>query len=143
MVLFLFLFGGISAILPPSHEGRVVYVTQAGQGVMINYGSAPHISPLRSLRLTVSDYTPFIVCLQPVRGVLIDIQVGLRENSATLTSSHLESLISTVRNPYDIVGPTMDTTLMGGTRPLRNPSKPCTSQSDSGPFSVFTVLQVQ
>jgi len=74
--LFLFLFGGISAILPPSHEGRVVYVTQAGQGVMINYGSAPHISPLRSLRLTVSDYTPFVVCLQPVRGVLIDIQVG-------------------------------------------------------------------
>ncbi len=54
MFLFLFLFRGCFAVLPPSHEGRVVYVTQAGQGVMINYGSAPHISPLRSLRLTVS-----------------------------------------------------------------------------------------
>ena len=91
-------------------------MTQAGQGVMINYGSAPHISPLRSLWLTVSDYTPFVVCLQPVRGVLIDIQVGLRENSATLTSSHLESLISTVRNPYDTVGPTLGTTLMSVTK---------------------------
>jgi hypothetical protein len=29
--LFLFLFGGIFAILSPSHEGRAVYVTQAAQ----------------------------------------------------------------------------------------------------------------
>jgi hypothetical protein len=74
--LFLFLFRGCFAVLPPSHEGRVVYVTQAVQGVMINYGSAPHISPLRSLRLTVSGNTLLLFVFKSVRGVLIDIQVG-------------------------------------------------------------------
>ena len=93
----MFLFGGCFAVLPPSHEGRVVYVTQAGQGVMINYGSAPHISPLRSLRLTLSDYTLLLFVFNLFGGSSLTInQMG---------SSHLVPLISTVRNPYNIVSP--------------------------------------